>query len=75
MTICGVYPDVPGKQANECLPGDEGSTHVEDNDVRVDFTVSVAAGVVFVGRNVSGSVVAAPVSGNVTATIGRADWG
>ena len=45
MTICAAYPDVPGQPANGCLPGDEGSTHVEDNDVRVDFTVSVPAGV------------------------------
>ncbi|MEJ2371882.1 MAG: DUF4097 family beta strand repeat-containing protein [Gemmatimonadales bacterium] len=101
VTICAVYPDVPGQDPNECLPGLQGNNSTQNNDVQVAFTVSVPAGVVFVGRNVAGAVVAndlqseallstvagnvsvetteiaeaVTVSGNVTASIGRADWG
>ncbi len=73
VTICAVYPDVPGEPPNECLPGDEGSMSVEaGNDVQVDFTVSVPAGVVFVGRNFSGNVEASDLetkNANTAATI------
>jgi hypothetical protein len=58
VTICAVYPDVPGEPANECLPGDQGQMAVQDNDVEVDFLVSVPVGVVFVGRTVNGDVAA-----------------
>jgi len=58
VTICAVYPDVPGEPANECLPGDQGHMAVRDNDVEVVFVVSVPAGVVFVGRTVAGNVAA-----------------
>lgn len=101
VTICAVYPDVPGQEPNECLPGLQGNMSVQDNDVQVTFTVSVPAGVVFVGRNVAGSVEgndlesevlgrtvagnvtvetteiadASTVAGNITVSIGRADWG
>ena len=68
VTICAVYPDVPGEPPNECLPGDEGSTSVQDNDVQVDFVVSVPAGVVFVGRNFSGSVEATDLESDVFAS-------
>ena len=69
VTICAVYPDVPGEPPNECLPGDEGSMSVEaGNDVQVDFTVSVPAGVVFVGRNFSGSVEATDLESDVFAS-------
>jgi DUF4097 and DUF4098 domain-containing protein YvlB len=75
VTICAVYPDVPGQPANECLPGDQGSIGASNNDVQVTFTVSVPTGVVFVGRNIAGAVTAndleseallVTVSGNVT---------
>ncbi len=101
VTICAVYPDVPGQPANECLPGDQGNLGASNNDVQVTFTVDVPAGVVFVGKNIAGAVTgndlrseailvavsgnvtvetteiaeAAVVSGNVTAVIGRANWG
>jgi DUF4097 and DUF4098 domain-containing protein YvlB len=75
VTICAVYPDVPGQPANECLPGNQGSIGASNNDVQVTFTVSVPAGVVFVGQNIAGAVTAndleseallVAVSGNVT---------
>lgn len=58
VTICAVYPDVPGQAPNECAPGLQGNMSSWDNDVAVEFTVSVPAGVEFVGRAVGGDVVA-----------------
>jgi hypothetical protein len=60
VTICAVYPDVAGQQPNTCEPGDAGNMSVRDNGHRVDveFTVEVPAGVAFVGRTLTGDVVA-----------------
>jgi hypothetical protein len=80
VTICAVYPGT----GNSCEPGG-GENHMRrHNDVQVDFTVRVPAGVNFVGAAVSGDVAAAgltgtvdlnSVSGNVSGTglTGRAD--
>jgi hypothetical protein len=77
VTICAVYPDVPGQPPNECAPGLEGNMSVQDNDVEVTFAVRVPAGVDFVGRTISGNVSAIGlqsdafgyvVSGNVDLT-------
>ncbi|HKC65235.1 MAG TPA: hypothetical protein VKB86_16455, partial [Pyrinomonadaceae bacterium] len=44
VTICAVYPsDNPGSP-NTCESGENGSSHVRDNDVQVDFTVRVPQG-------------------------------
>lgn len=56
VTICAVYPDVPGWGPNECLPGPQGNMNNRDNDVEVEFTLSVPAGVEFVARVVGGDV-------------------
>ncbi len=56
VTICAVYPDVPGQAPNECLPGLRGNLSSRHNDVKVEFTLSVPAGVEFVGRVVGGDV-------------------
>ncbi len=56
VTICAIYPDVPGQAPNECLPGVPGNLNNRDNDVKVAFTVSIPAGVDFVGRVVGGDV-------------------
>lgn len=64
VTICAVYP-TPDPSSfrrnsssgpNECRPGDAGRMNVRDNDVVVDFTVRVPAGVRFVGRTVNGAI-------------------
>jgi hypothetical protein len=55
ITICAVYPS-KGKQANSCGAGDAGHMSTEDNDVSVNFTVQVPAGVKFSGHTVNGSV-------------------
>jgi hypothetical protein len=78
VTICAVYP-TPARYwrrrnhssgddgPNECRPGDEGRMNVQDNDVRVDFSVRVPADVAFVGRNVNGSIVATSLKSDVEA--------
>jgi hypothetical protein len=58
VTICAVYPAPSGQPANECAPGSGGRMNTRDNDVAVEFVVSVPPGVNFVGRNVNGEVTA-----------------
>jgi hypothetical protein len=57
VTICAVYPT--GRHArreNSCEPGESWHSSTDDNDVTVDFTVRVPAGVVFNGETVNGDV-------------------
>src|SRR5207247_3517150 len=49
VTICAVYPDVPGREPNRCEPGSGGHSNTRNNDVNVDFTVRVPTGVAFIG--------------------------
>ena len=70
VTVCAVYPRGPewdgdrGRSEerageggyNRCDPGEWRNLHVQDNDVSVDFTVRVPAGVRLAARNVSGDV-------------------
>lgn len=65
ITLCAVYPDVPGWGANECQPGLAGNMHVENNDVEVTFVVSLPNGVHFIARNIAGDIEATGVKGNV----------
>jgi hypothetical protein len=65
VTICAMYPSPDGR-ANECQPGGGGRMNVRDNDVTVDFTVRVPAGVRFAGRTVNGDVVADRLTGPVS---------
>jgi hypothetical protein len=57
VTICAVYPTPRrARHENECAPGDGGHMSTDDNDVAVDFTVQVPAGVRFHASDVNGSV-------------------
>lgn len=56
VTVCAVYPTRAGRPANDCQPGSGGRSNVENNDVQVEWTVQVPAGVNFVGRTVNGAV-------------------
>jgi len=56
VTICAVYPNPPDGRPNECQPGSGGRMNTRNNDVKVEFTVRVPAGVRFVGRTVNGGV-------------------
>ena len=61
VTICAVYPTGDPGPPNECVPGG-GSSHTHNNDVRVDFTVRVPAGVRFLPRTVIGDIDAASLN-------------
>jgi len=65
VTICAMYPN-PDGPPNECQPGDGGRMATRNNDVTVDFTVRVPAGVRFVGRTVNGDVTAEALAGPVS---------
>jgi hypothetical protein len=67
VTICAVYPTPPGERANECAPGEGGRMSTRDNDVQVDFVVSVPSGVNFVGRTVNGEIEARDLPGDAEA--------
>src|SRR6478672_998757 len=54
VTICALYPS--RRQVNSCEDGHGQS--VDNNDVSVNFTVKVPAGVKFSGNTVNGSVTA-----------------
>lgn len=64
LTICAVYPS-SGDRKNECKPGKTGRMSVRNNDVNVEFTLKVPAGVSFVARTVNGSVHADGLGGDV----------
>ena len=65
VTICAIYPDVPGHPHNECLPDGMGNNSVRDNDVEVTFRVSVPPGVVLYGRTVTGDIAAEGLESDV----------
>jgi hypothetical protein len=68
VTICAVYPAPSGSAPNECRPGSEGRNSVRNNDVQVDFTIRVPAGVRFVGRTVNGEIAANRLNGDLALT-------
>jgi hypothetical protein len=55
VTVCAVYPARWGRK-NTCEAGDESHSHVDNNDVQVEFTVRVGRGVRFAGHTVNGGV-------------------
>ena len=73
VTICAVYP-TPGdaRRENECRPGG-GPNNVGQNDVRVDFTVRVPAGVRFEGHTVNGELDADGLEADVRASTVNGD--
>jgi len=76
VTICALYPNEDGEYPADCGRGANGeqgnkrSRTVRNNDVRVDFKVSVPQRVGFIGRTINGDVSATSLTGNVnTSTI------
>jgi hypothetical protein len=67
VTICAVYPDVPGREPNRCAPGTEGRSNTRDNDTSVHFDVRIPYGVGFVGRTVNGEINAESLQGDAEA--------
>jgi hypothetical protein len=64
VTICAVYPDVPGRDPNGCEPGAGNRSHTRDNDTVVHFVVRVPPGVGFIGHTVNGEVEGRSLQGN-----------
>jgi hypothetical protein len=67
VTLCAVYPAVPGRSPNECLQGMPSQLSSRNNDVSVTFEVEVPAGSDFVGGTIGGDVEAAGLDGDVVA--------
>ncbi len=65
VTICAVYPSDEPDSPNTCEPGKGGLMSVRNNDVEVDFSVRVPAGVAFEGGTVNGEIRATSLRGNV----------
>jgi Putative adhesin len=70
VTICALYPTDDPSVVRTCEPGRNKSNfssgaNIRNNDVRVDFTVRVPAGVSFVGKTINGEIKAASLAGNV----------
>jgi putative adhesin len=67
ITLCAVYPTPRGDRPNQCGPGERGRMNTKNNDVTVEFTVRVPAGVRFIGRTVNGSIEARGLKADVEA--------
>lgn len=75
VTICAIYPSARNRRPNRCTAGDEWSTNVQDNDVRVEFVVRVPRGVHFLGSTVNGDVeaVGMPADAKVSTVNGEVE--
>lgn len=67
VTICAIYPESRDDRPNECRPGG-GRNSSRDNDVEVEWTVRVPAGVRLAAHTVNGDVEVRDVRGDVRAT-------
>lgn len=56
VTICAIYPSGDPGRVNDCQVGNHWSSHTRDNDVAVDFSVRLPAGLTFDGRTVNGNI-------------------
>ncbi len=56
VTVCAVYPSRRRGRSNECRPGSGGRNDIRNNDVQVNFTVRVPAGVALIARTVNGEI-------------------
>ncbi|MGH7644084.1 MAG: DUF4097 family beta strand repeat-containing protein [Gemmatimonadales bacterium] len=68
VTVCAVYPTPRrARRENRCETGDHWSSSTDDNDVSVDFTVRIPAGLHLSAHTVNGDVEALGLGGNVDA--------
>ncbi|MGE5759472.1 MAG: DUF4097 family beta strand repeat-containing protein [Gemmatimonadota bacterium] len=69
VTICAVYP-TPHRadRENSCEPGDGWHSSTDNNDVTVDFTIKLPAGIVFSGETVNGEIDAEGVGADAEVT-------
>ena len=73
VTICAIYPSKDRDKPNECRANGRGRNNVNNNDIRVEFTVRVPAGVNFVGRSVNGDIEAHGLRSDVDAATVNGD--
>jgi DUF4097 and DUF4098 domain-containing protein YvlB len=64
VTICAVYPSVPGEEPNTCETGSRSRSRTKNNDTNVRFDVQVPVGVTFIGGTVNGSVEGESLNGD-----------
>lgn len=67
VTICSVYPN-DGSTPNDCHAGKGGHSSTRDNDVKVDYTVKVPAGIRFAPKTVNGGVTATALRSDIDAS-------
>ncbi|MCY3600564.1 MAG: hypothetical protein OXN85_11425 [Gemmatimonadetes bacterium] len=67
VLICAVYPTRRGRDPNRCGRGDDYRMSVNNNDVKVQFTVEVPAGVELEARTVNGEIEARGIADDVEA--------
>ena len=66
IEVCAIYPGKRGARNSTCRHGDDDHDDWEDNDVVVDFTISVPAGVAFDGSTVNGGIDVSGLSSDVS---------
>ena len=67
ITVCALYPSSDPERPNECLAGNKGRMNSKNNDVNVEFVVTVPAGVRLAARTVNGAIEASGLSADVDA--------
>jgi hypothetical protein len=65
IEVCAIYPGKRGARNSTCGHGEDDNDEWEDNDVVVDFTISVPAGVAFDGSTVNGGIAVSGLSADV----------
>lgn len=65
IEVCAVYPGKRGARNSTCDHGDDDGDDWIDNDVAVDFTISVPSGVAFDGSTVNGGIAVSGLSADV----------
>jgi len=73
VLICAIYPSRSSDRPNRCARGDEYRNNVNRNDVKVEFTVEVPAGVELNASTVNGDVDVSELAGPVQAVTVNGD--
>ena len=66
IEVCAVYPGKRGSRNSTCDNGDDDHDDWDDNDVVIDFTISVPSGVAFDGATVNGGIDVSGLSSDVS---------
>jgi hypothetical protein len=67
VLICAVYPSSDSSRPNDCRPGPNWSSHVNNNDVNVDFTLRVPQGVRLSAKTINGEIETGLIGSDVEA--------